>query len=89
MCQCQSDNQNNSGFTFGLLLGAIIGAIVAIYIYKNNKSDIFKKLKEKLENYFKEAPKKTSKIAVTIPSKVESIDKAPVKSKKPAKLFKK
>ena len=89
MCNCEHDN-NNSGFIFGLFLGAIISALVAIYIYKNKKTDIFEKLKKVLESYFKEAPlKKAHKIAVTIPDKVESINITPVKKKKPAKLFKK
>jgi len=88
MCNCEHDN-NNSGFVFGLFLGAIISALVAIYIYKNKKTDIFEKLRKVLEGYFKETPAPKHKIAVTIPDKVESINIVPVKKKKPAKLFKK
>lgn len=50
-CNCQENK--SSGFIFGLVLGAIIGAIVAIIVYKNNKTQIFSDLKEKLENLFK------------------------------------
>lgn len=55
MCDCKNcdSQQNDGGFIFGLVIGAIIGAAVAVYIYKNNKTDVFSDLKEKLENYFK------------------------------------
>jgi mannitol-specific phosphotransferase system IIBC component len=51
------DNQNNdcgsnSGFILGLLCGAIIGAVVAILIYKNNKTEVFEKLSQKIKYFF-------------------------------------
>jgi len=88
-CNCDHESNSNSGFVFGIILGAIIGAAVAIYIYKNNKSDIFENLKKKLEGYFKEAPPKPHKIPVTIPKEVEVLDITPPKTKKKAVLFKK
>lgn len=54
-CDCQSRDCNcesNSGFIFGLLCGAVIGAIIAIIIYKNNKTDVFEKLSQKIKDYF-------------------------------------
>ncbi|MFZ2153557.1 MAG: hypothetical protein WAV41_05930 [Microgenomates group bacterium] len=99
MCDCDHDHQNSSGFIFGIFLGAIIGAVVAIYIYKNNQTDIFENLKSKLAKYFQDftAPSKpqkskkikSSKISVSIPSKVESLDLTPPKISKPQKMFKK
>jgi gas vesicle protein len=79
-CDCQG---NDSGFIFGLVIGAVIGAAVAVYIYKNNKSDVFGDLKEKLEGYFKGFANKSSKsekIAVILPKKI-------VKESTPAKTI--
>ena len=54
-CDCQNRDctcSSNSGFIFGLLCGAIIGAIIAIIIYKNNKTEVFEKLSQKIKDYF-------------------------------------
>ena len=54
-CDCHNrdcDCGSNSGFIFGLLCGAVIGAIIAIIIYKNNKTDVFEKLSQKIKDYF-------------------------------------
>ena len=45
-----NDSSFSSGFTFGLVCGAIIGAVIAVIIYKNNKTEIFEKLEQKLKN---------------------------------------
>jgi len=77
-CDCQS---GDSGFIFGLVIGAVIGAAVAIYIYKNNKTDVIADLKEKLEGYFKKFSQpeeskpvkkvvKPDKIPVVLPKKI-------------------
>ena len=90
MCDdCDNNSSSGSSFIFGIFLGAIIGAIVAIHIYKNNKTDIIETLKDKFESFFKEKSKiiKSKKISVTIPKKVESIDLTPPRPKKPAKMF--
>lgn len=47
-CECQS----NGSFSFGLILGLIIGALIAVIIYKNNKEKVFEDLKRKLESFF-------------------------------------
>ena len=93
MCDdCKNNSDSGSSFIFGIF----IGAVVAIYIYKNNKSDIFEKLKKTLESYFNKIistkDRSTSggkKITVTIPKKVESVDLTLPRPKKPAKMFKK
>lgn len=54
-CGCQNQDCNcgsNSGFIFGLLCGAVIGAIIAIIIYKNNKTEVFEKLSQKIKDFF-------------------------------------
>lgn len=85
---------NNSSFIFGLVIGAVIAAVVAVYIYKNQKSVVFQNLKDKLEKYFSDfcpAPKKATskKISVDIPATVESIDITPPVVKRTQKMFKK
>lgn len=52
---CQDKNhpsESNYGFIFGLICGAIIGAIIAVIIYKNNKSEVFEKLEQKIKSFF-------------------------------------
>jgi len=104
MCDCKDCNcqSGDSGFIFGLVIGAVIGAAVAVYIYKNNKTDVFSDLREKLENYFKKftsppepepepAKKspKSAKIAVILPKEIVK-ETTPVKSvtSKPRKFVK-
>lgn len=86
MCK---DNQS-SGFAFGLICGAIIGAVAAIYLYKNQKSDVLTDLKKKLEDFFKpEAPpKKNHKKSVNLPPSLE-LSSPPASPKPKAKLFRK
>ena len=99
-CDNQDYNrESNSGFIFGLLCGLVIGAVVAILIYKNNKTDVFEKLSQKIKNYFdnlvkasspktnssktKVSHKRLIATSTTIPSKKE-ITPVFVKTKKPA-----
>ena len=84
-CDCQNrdcDCGSNSGFIFGLLCGAVIGAIIAIIIYKNNKTEVFDKLSQKIKDFFdnlvktnspktKVLPKRIIATSTTIPSKQE------------------
>lgn len=43
---------SSSGFVFGLICGAIIGAVIAVIIYKNNKTEVFQKLEQKIKSFF-------------------------------------
>jgi gas vesicle protein len=79
-------NSSSSSFLFGLLLGAIIGAVIAIYIYKNKKSKVFSDFQKYFNNYLK---KITSGIEIlpkdspdVTPTKV-----APVAAKPRPKMF--
>jgi hypothetical protein len=100
MCDSKNcDSQSNdSGFIMGIVVGAVIGAAVAVYVYKNNKTDVFADLKLKLESYFKqftqpEAPARKPKpiksklIARAAPSKIPVVIPKAVESieLKPAK----
>ena len=80
MADCHDDNccqNNDSGFLFGMIIGAIIGAFVAIYFYKNKKSQVFNNLQEKLQNYFKniipKPPTKKTKLKKAIAAKIPVI----------------
>lgn len=98
MCNhCDSQSDSGSSFIFGIFLGAVIGAVVAIYIYKNNRTDVFIDLKNKLQKYFSRFTKghvphakqkqKSSKIIVTIPKTVESLNLTPPRRSPPQKMF--
>ena len=82
-CDCQNrdcDCGSNSGFIFGLLCGAVIGAIIAIIIYKNNKTEVFDKLSQKIKDFFdnlvkantnkNSTPKENPSKSKTLPNKI-------------------
>jgi len=46
-CDCHQ----NSSFIFGLIIGLVIAAVVAVVIYRNNRQDVFIKLKKQLEKF--------------------------------------
>ncbi len=85
-CDCQKSDCNcgsNSGFIFGLICGAIIGAVIAVIIYKNNKTEVFQKLQDKIKSFFEDfipksetpnTPKPSPKkiIVKSLPSKVST-----------------
>lgn len=81
-CNCQNDNcssESNSGFIFGLICGAIIGAVIAVIIYKNNKSEVFEKLEQKIKSFFEKLIPKSeespsTKTKKSSPSKIVAIE---------------
>ncbi|MCW1948856.1 MAG: hypothetical protein KIH89_000165 [Candidatus Shapirobacteria bacterium] len=95
-CDCRHSDCNcgssNSGFIFGLICGAIIGAVIAVIIYKNNKTEVFEKLEQKIKSFFEDFIPKTEspptpkssprKILAKLETKSE-IKPIFVKSKKP------
>lgn len=84
-CNCQ---RGNSGFIFGLILGAFIAAAIMV-LNSKNKDKIIKNIKDKFNDFFKEEIKENSKkISVTIPKDLIPSPPAPI-PQKPAKLFKK
>jgi gas vesicle protein len=92
-CHCQKDChcQQNSSFIFGIIIGLIIAAVVATVIYKNNRQDVFIKLKKQLEKFFDSLKPKTediieSFIAPDLPKKKILKKKKKVSSVKPIKV---
>ncbi|MFA5749908.1 MAG: hypothetical protein WC895_01660 [Candidatus Shapirobacteria bacterium] len=91
-CCCKSNS--NSGFIFGLICGAVIGAVIAVLIYKNNKTEVFENLQEKIKHFFQDlmgeesVPKKiivvkTDPVSiVSMPRKIKPAPKMFVKAKK-------
>lgn len=98
-CHCSKncDCHQNSSFIFGLVFGLIIGALIAVLIYKNNKEEVFKNLKKKLNKFFESLKPKAETIIESFPftnsdlsKKVKKHSKkvvtpAPVKSEAPKK----
>lgn len=65
MSCCQKkdcDCGQNSSFIFGLIIGLIIAAVVAIVVYKNNQSEVIKKLKKHFQKFFANIEPKSEKI---------------------------
>lgn len=99
----QNCRQHSSGFVFGLICGAVISAVIAVIIYKNNRTEIFEKLEQKIKHFFdhlysqkttprpKTKPRRSSPpkfIATTVSKTVPKKDITPVFVKKsPPKMF--
>ena len=73
MSCCQKkdcDCGQNSSFLFGLIIGLIIAALVAVVIYKNNRQDVLIKLKKQIEKFFNGFKTKSPKVTkpIVVPS---------------------
>ncbi len=63
-----TDSQkDDSGFVFGIIIGAIIGAVVAIVIHQQDKDEVIKQLKTKIEQVFNPHPSPRRKIKTNQP----------------------
>ncbi len=93
-------HHQNSGFIFGLICGAIISALIAIIIYKNNKTEIFEKLEQKIKHFFDnispskftskskpKSPRSKPKNIMTPSLSKKDITPIFVKTKTPPKMF--
>lgn len=49
-----SDKNQNSGFIFGMVLGAAVGAISAILVQKNDQSEIIDNFEDKVKRFFQD-----------------------------------
>lgn len=86
-CECR---QENSSFSFGLILGLIAGAIIAIIIYKKSKGKIFEIVESKIKEFLKETPPPpTKKKSVTLPPDIIASTTPVPPPKIKAKTFKK
>ncbi len=97
-CNC-SENQTTS-FIFGLFLGAIVAAVVAILIHRHQKSKVVVQLKQYFQDLIDrlispsppQTPKKpksvpVKKIAVDIPQNIKTFSPTLPKKKTPVKTF--
>jgi gas vesicle protein len=50
----KEEEKTNSGFLFGLTLGAAVGALSAILINKNNDKEIVKNFESKIKDFFQD-----------------------------------
>lgn len=97
-CHC-SENQTSS-FVFGLFLGAIVAAIVAVLIYRHQKSKVVMQLKQYFQDLIDklfppsspQTPKKSNplpvkKIVVDIPQNIKTFSPTLPRKKTPIKTF--
>lgn len=52
MCQEESNKNSSSSFLFGIILGAVIGAVIAIYFYRQDRQKVMDQFKKWFENLF-------------------------------------
>ena len=50
---CDCDCQHSSSFFSGIIFGAIIGAVIAIIIYRHDKSKVVRLLKNNITKFLK------------------------------------
>lgn len=87
-CDC---SDSSSGFVFGLICGTVIAALVAIYVYKNPKSEVVTRLRKKFEDLFKTSPSsqsKNHKKPVILPPSLAVASPPPVVKPKAQKFLK-
>lgn len=49
-----SDKNQSSGFIFGMVLGAAVGAISAILVQKNGQPEIIENFEDKIKRFFQD-----------------------------------
>jgi len=97
---CHSSENQTSSFIFGLFLGAIVAALVAILIHRHQKSKVVIQLKQYFQDLIDrllpssspQTPKKprpipVKKIAVDIPQNIKTFSPTLPKKKTPIKTF--
>lgn len=89
-CNCDHE-EGNSSFVFGILIGIIVGALIAIVIYKKNKGKIFDIIEDKVKDLFDTptTPTTPPKKPVTLPPQIIAATTPAPASKSKAKTFKK
>ena len=50
----KTEPQSNSGFLFGLTLGAAVGALSAILVNKSNETEVIKNFESKIKEFFQD-----------------------------------
>ncbi len=59
-CCSEEQTQSSSNFLFGLLIGTVVGAIIAVIVYKNNKSKVLKDFQKKVQDIFNQLTQPSS-----------------------------
>ncbi|MDD4026745.1 MAG: hypothetical protein PHO75_00985 [Candidatus Shapirobacteria bacterium] len=49
-----SEEKQNSGFVFGLALGAAVGALSAILVNKNSETEVLRNFESKVKDFFQD-----------------------------------
>ena len=87
-----SDKNQNSGFIFGMVLGAAVGAISAILVQKNGQPEIIENFEDKVKRFFHDliednrSPKPVSKKEI-IDINEEVVSPVIIKKKVAPKMF--
>ena len=87
------EEKNNSGFVFGLTLGAAVGALAAVLINKNNDKEIVQNFESKVKDFFQELISEIKTKKEEPSKKIEFVDYAEdepqviIKKKPTPKMF--
>jgi gas vesicle protein len=79
------ESQSNSGFIFGLTLGAAVGALSAILINKNSEAEVVQNFESKVKDFFRDLVSeiKTKKEEADKKSKFIDIEEVKEEPEKP------
>ena len=69
----KTETQSNSGFLFGLTLGAAVGALSAIVVNKSNETEVIKNFESKIKEFFQDLTSE-AKTKKEVAKKIEAID---------------
>lgn len=69
----KTEPQSNSGFLFGLTLGAAVGALSAILVNKSNETEVIKNFESKIKEFFQDLTSE-AKTKKDVAKKIEAID---------------
>jgi len=70
----KKDENSNSGFVFGLTLGAAVGALSAILINKNGGNEIVQNFESKIKEFFQDIIDGSNNKKESPSKKIEFID---------------
>jgi len=68
------DPKSNSGFVFGLTLGAAVGALSAILVNKSNETEVIKNFESKIKEFFQDLANESKSKKTEVVKKIEFID---------------
>lgn len=80
---------SNTGFLFGLSIGAAVGALSAILINKNGEKEVVQNFESKVKDFFQDLISDIKTKKTDISKKIEFIDVKPEKEKESLMVHKK